>query len=100
MLKTDTTKPGGEDIAIRALLWIASDAQMMHRFLDLTGIDAGRIREAAQEPAFLAGVLNFILAHEPTLDAFAAAENLQPAAVAAALRQLPGSDGNYDQGSI
>lgn len=99
MLKETRNTTNGEDIAVRALVWIAGNAPMMHRFLDLSGIDASQIREAAKEPAFLAGVLTFILAHEPTLNEFAEAENLHPSTVADALKSLPGGDRAYDQGS-
>ncbi len=100
MLKQDQNSINGEDIAIRALGWIAGNEPMLHRFLDLSGIDASQIRQAAQEPAFLAGVLTFILAHEPTLNEFAEAENLHPSVVGKALRSLPGGDRAYDQGSL
>ena len=99
MQKQNRDTINGEDIAIRALVWIAGNEPMMHRFLDLSGIDASQIRQAAQEPAFLAGVLNFILAHEPTLNEFAEAENLHPSVVGKALKSLPGGDRGYDQGS-
>jgi hypothetical protein len=84
-----------ESLSINALVWIASDPVMMRRFLDLTGIEADQIRTAAQEPAFLAGVLKFILAHEPTLLAFAQSADIHPSSVAKALRALPGGDENY-----
>lgn len=100
MLKQSQNTINGEDIAIRALVWIAGNAPMLHRFLDLSGIDASQIREAAKEPAFLAGVLTFILAHEPTLNEFAEAENLHPSVVAQALKSLPDGERAYDQGSI
>ena len=99
MQKQNRDTINGEDIAIRALVWIAGNEPMMHRFLDLSGIDASQIRQAAQEPAFLAGVLNFILAHEPTLNEFAEAENLHPSVVGKALKSLPGGDRGYEQGS-
>lgn len=100
MLKPDKGILNSEDIAIRALVWIAGNEQMLHRFLDLSGIDASQIRQAAREPAFLAGVLNFILAHEPTLNDFAASENLHPSTIAKALNALPGGNSAYDQGSV
>lgn len=99
MARPDQALPA-EDIAIRALVWLAGNEALMRRFLDLTGIDAGHIRQAAQEPAFLAGVLSFILAHEPTLNEFAAAEGLHPSSVGAALRALPGGDNRHAQGSL
>jgi hypothetical protein len=84
-----------ESLSINALLWIASDAAMLRRFLDLTGIEADQIRMAAQEPAFLAGVLKFILAHEPSLIAFAQSADIHPSFVSRALRALPGGNEDY-----
>jgi Protein of unknown function (DUF3572) len=84
-----------ESLSINALLWIAQDPVMMRRFLDLTGIEADQIRIAAQEPAFLAGVLKFILAHEPSLLAFAQSADIHPSAVGKALRSLPGGQDDY-----
>ncbi len=84
-----------ESLSINALLWIASDPTMLRRFLDLTGIEADQVRVAAQEPAFLAGVLKFILAHEPSLVAFAQSADIHPSAVSRALRALPGGNEDY-----
>lgn len=84
-----------EAVGIRALAFVAGDPDLLPRFLSITGIDAGRIREAAREPGFLAGVLDFVLAHEPTALAFAAAAGLDPASLAAARRALPGGDDRF-----
>ena len=62
-----TTRGDAEAIAISALGFIASDPELLPRFLAITGIEASAIRRAASEPGFLAGVLQFIVAHEPTL---------------------------------
>ena len=56
-----------EEMAIAALGFIAADPALLPRFLAITGIEAQAIRSAAREPGFLAGVLQFIVAHEPTL---------------------------------
>ena len=85
-----------ETIAIAALGFVAADPVLLPRFLALTGIEAGDIRQAAREPGFLAGVLQFLMAHEPTLTAFCAASGNQPAAVAAALRALPFGDDRFE----
>ncbi|WP_163269788.1 DUF3572 domain-containing protein [Chelativorans alearense] len=85
-----------EAIAIQALSFIASDSELLPRFLALTGIEAGQIRQAANEPGFLAGVLQFVLAHEPTLLAFSEQSGVPPQDVAAAHRQLPLGDGDWD----
>ena len=58
---------------------------------------AGDIRAAAREPGFLAGVLQFILAHEPTLMRFAAETGADPARVAAACRALPFGNDDHER---
>lgn len=84
------------DLAIAALGFVAGDDRLLPRFLAISGIEAGQIRAAAAEPGFLAGVLEFILAHEPTLMAFCEASGARPEAVAAARRALPGGDDRYE----
>jgi hypothetical protein len=84
-----------ESIAVQALAFVASDPELLPRFLAITGIEAHSIRHAAKEPGFLAGVLNFILAHEPTLLRFSEETGIQPTRVANAMRMLPfGDDGH------
>lgn len=84
------------DLAISALGFIAGDERLLPRFLSISGIEAGQIRAAAAEPGFLAGVLGFILAHEPTLIAFCEASGNRPDAVAGAQRALPGGDDRHE----
>ena len=86
-----------QDTAIAALAYIAGQPELLNRFLAITGIEASAIRSAALEPGFLAGVLNFVLAHEPTLLAFAEHAGLRPEQVGRALRSLPSGDDSYDQ---
>ncbi|MDQ6438274.1 DUF3572 domain-containing protein [Mesorhizobium sp. LHD-90] len=90
-----TTRQDAEALAISALAYLAGDPALLPRFLALTGIEAHQIRQAAREPGFLAGVLRFILAHEPTLAAFAEQAGIAPAAVGAALKALPTGDDDY-----
>lgn len=87
---------GAEDIAIAALAYVAADPALLPRFLALTGIEAHQIRRAAAEPGFLAGVLQFVLAHEPTLAAFCEATGTEPARVSAALHALPFGDSRFE----
>ncbi|MFK4823957.1 DUF3572 domain-containing protein [Paenochrobactrum sp. BZR 588] len=79
-----------EALAIEALIWLTQEPELMSRFLTLTGIDASAIRNAAREPGFLSGVLQFLLAHEPTLMRFCEATETEPNSVVTAARQLPG----------
>lgn len=88
-----TTRPEAqqpEELAIAALGYLASDPELLSRFLALTGITVTDIRQAAREPRFLAGVLQFYLAHEPTLMRFCEDRGIDPAAMQAAYRTLPG----------
>ena len=77
-----------DSVAVQALAFIAADRPLLDRFLAVTGINVADLRAAAATPGFLAGVLDFVLAHEPTLMAFAADQSLDPARVAAARESL------------
>jgi hypothetical protein len=85
-----------EALAIDALGFIASDPALMPRFLAMSGIEAAQIRRAAAEPGFLAGVLAFLMAHEPSLMAYCQSTGTDPAAVARARRALPGGTDDYE----
>ncbi|MCO5065993.1 MAG: DUF3572 domain-containing protein [Rhizobiaceae bacterium] len=89
MSATRESTEAAEQLAIEALAYIAGDPTLMSRFLALTGIEAASIRQAAAQPGFLAGVLHFIAAHEPTLLAFADARSIPPGDVLKAMRALP-----------
>ncbi len=92
-----TSRDAAEALAIEALGFVAADPELLSRFLAITGIEASDIRLAAKNSGFLAGVLNFVAAHEPTLVAFAAAAGRKPEAVAAAIRSLPQGDDRFDR---
>lgn len=77
-------------IGVAALGWIAADGELINRFMNLTGIEADAIRQAAREPGFLAGVLEFLLAHEPTLMRFCEENDLDPAQIGKAHAALSG----------
>ena len=94
--KDSSAREAAEQIAISAIGFIASDPALMPRFLAISGIEASQIRQAAAEPGFFAGVLQFIMAHEPTLQGFCEATNTPPADVGAALRALPFGDYRFD----
>lgn len=89
MANAASMREEAETIAVKALGFVAADPELLPRFLAITGIEAHSIRRAASEPGFLAGVLQFILAHEPTLLRFAEETGTPPASVGKALRALP-----------
>lgn len=91
------TPESAANIAVQALAHLAGDPELLPRFLALTGIEASQIRQAAREPGFLCGVLNFFLAHEPSLLQLSSAIGVEPAAIQAAARILPAGNDQYEQ---
>lgn len=53
-----------DEVEIDALGSIVSEPDLMRQFLELTGIEADGIRQAAGRPGFFIGVLDFLLANE------------------------------------
>lgn len=80
-----------EDTAIAVLVWLAGEPELLGRFLALSGIEATNMRDAAKEPGFLAGVLGFLMNHEPTLMDFCAATGTRPETVTRAFHALSGA---------
>jgi hypothetical protein len=79
-----------EAVAIQALSFLAQDDERLGQFLALSGVGPGDIRTAANQPGFLAGVLDHIVGDEALLVAFAAHADLAPTQVAAAHSILSG----------
>jgi hypothetical protein len=82
--------PDPETLALMALAYIAGDSDLLDRFLALSGLDLEGLKARAQDPALLGATLDFLLAHEPDLLAFAADSQVKPESIAAARRKLPG----------
>ena len=78
-----------QTVALKAIAFIAADEDLLSRFVALTGCGIDEIKSRIADPAFLGGVLDFILADEPTLLAFAEAEQLAPDTPMAARHKLP-----------
>ncbi|MBN8997764.1 MAG: DUF3572 domain-containing protein [Rhizobiales bacterium] len=85
---TYRSRESAETLAVEALSWIAGEPEQLERFLALAGIGPATLRKAASDPAFLAGVLDFLLGHEPTVLAFAEARRIAPSEIAEARRAL------------
>jgi esterase/lipase superfamily enzyme len=83
-------RQAAEMLAIQALTFIAQEPERFSRFLALSGIEAARLRAAANEPGFLAGVLEHMLGHESLLVAFADSAGIDPAEIARAHSALGG----------
>lgn len=80
-----------ETLALQALAFVIGDEVLRPRFLALSGIAPDELAPRLQEPALLGAVLDFLLAHEPDLIAFAASLELAPQEIARARHRLPGA---------
>lgn len=84
-----------EETAIAVLAWLANEPELLGRFLALTGTDPSSLRHAAADPGFLAGVVDFLMGHEPTLLSFCAATGTPPEDVVRAHMVLSGPPGDF-----
>jgi len=82
------TKHDAESIAIGAISFLAGHPEEFNRFLALSGIDLAALRQSAEDPAFLGGILDFLLQDEPLLLVFAEQSGIDPATIGAARRHL------------
>ena len=84
------TPQTAETIALKALGHLAESPDEFGRFLAGAGLDPGQLRQRAAEPEFLAAVMDFYLANESLLTAFAQAQSLDPRTLTLVRRALPG----------
>ena len=77
-----------ETLAIEALQFIAGEPDAIARFLAASGLGPSTLRQAAADPLFLSGVLDFLLSDESLLVAFAARAEIPPERIAKARRAL------------
>jgi hypothetical protein len=84
MLKRQIETIDPDALATKALAYVASDPERLGRFLALSGLDPGSIRQASRSPGFLPAVLDHVLSDERLLLAFASDAGLRPERVAEA----------------
>ncbi|MCJ2015018.1 DUF3572 domain-containing protein [Methylobacterium sp. J-076] len=77
-----------ESLAVDVLLWIVGDEDRLFPFLATTGLDVEAVRAGAGDPAFLAGVLDYVAGHEPVLIACANALAVKPERIVTAWHRL------------
>ena len=80
-----------QTIALKALGYLAADADLLEPFLGSTGLLLAELGAGATDSAFLAGILDYFLQNEALLLAFAAAEELAPETIVRARQRLPGA---------
>ena len=79
-----------ETIALQALAWIAADEELLPRLAGATGLSLGEAREQAQDPAFLAGILEFLCMEDRWIQRFCDDQGLPYDTPMKALMALPG----------
>ncbi|MDO1581852.1 DUF3572 domain-containing protein [Rhizobium oryzicola] len=82
--------PKPDETAAAILQWLANDLDMLGRFLAISGMQPNQLRGAINDPGFLAGMIDFVMGHEPTLMAFCEASEWKPEAVVAAWHHYSG----------
>ncbi|MTI10878.1 DUF3572 domain-containing protein [Curvivirga aplysinae] len=85
-------KEQAEQLAASALSWIAQDPDRLGRFLAICGVGPAEIRERVGDPAFMGGILDFLLAHEPDLIEFAEWAGVEPSFPMQIRPALPGGE--------
>src|SRR5436305_12625266 len=89
-VRLDDQQTAAEALAIAALTFLAGEPERLGRFLALTGIGPEKIRAAAAEPGFLAGILEHIGSDQSLLLAFANQSGVEPKHIEAARGILSG----------
>lgn len=97
MAKSPGPALDADEIAIRALSFIAGDAAILARFLDLTGWSPETIADPGSRDAILVAALDHLMREEDLLLTFAASIDAQPGDVSAAHRFLSGDTGGAGQ---
>lgn len=89
-MKNSSIPASAEETAVAVLGWLAGEPDMLDRFLALSGTRPDQLRQSIRDPAFMAGMLDFLMAHEPTLMAFCEATDTKPEAVVSASNHYGG----------
>lgn len=79
-----------EVVALRALTWLAGHDDLFPVFLGATGASVSDLATSAQDPAFLASVLDFLVMDDAWVVAFCDASGLAYEAPMQARAGLPG----------
>ena len=84
------TTERAETLAAEALAWLAGDEERLAAFLGQSGADIDDLRRSADDPEFLAFVLDFLLGDETALVEFCAVQRIPPETPFLARAALPG----------
>ncbi|QFT96708.1 hypothetical protein FIU85_05295 [Roseovarius sp. THAF8] len=83
-------REAAETIALKALTWIAGHENLLDVFMGAAGAGRDDLLTGAQDPDFLASLLDFLLMDDAWIMEFSEAANVPPEAVVEARAALPG----------
>ena len=89
---TPISRARAEELAVAALLWLASDAERVSAFLNASGAAPGDLRERAMDPEFLAFVMDFLLSDDANVLEFSQSQGIDPLDVQRSKAALPGGE--------
>ena len=90
--KHSMSEQKAREIAISGLSYIAANEDETERFLALTGLTIDEMRNAASNPGFCLGVLDFFMGFEPALLKFAESIDHDPQDIVDARTILAGPE--------
>lgn len=82
-------------IALKAVTYLLSDEKRISWLLGETGLDVTALKKSPDSPELLAGILDFLLAHENILLDFAQTSEVDPTAIYKIRPLFPGFSGEY-----
>lgn len=81
-----------EALALQALAWLIGQDELRDQFLGLSGLSVDDLRQNAQNPEVLGGLLDFLLQDDTRIQDFCDACNHPPEAPFLARQALPGGE--------
>ena len=87
---TPLSQDSAELLAIEALSWLLANEDLLPVFLGSTGASSDDLRARAQDPEFLASVLDFLLMDDAWITTFCKESDYQPEFPMRARAALPG----------
>jgi hypothetical protein len=79
-----------DDIALKYMLYLASDSDKLGQFCAQSGLDGNDLKARLTDPAFQGFLLDYLLQDEAELLAFAAENQMKPESIMIARAKLPG----------
>jgi hypothetical protein len=89
-LKMALSQDGAEQIALKAIVWLAGDDELLPVFMGSTGADEAAFREGVADPEFQASVLDFIMMDDAWVVRFCDTEAIPYDRLMQARAALPG----------